>query len=190
MAWFGRDLKYHLVPTPCFGQGYQPLDQTVQELIKPGFELLYGWGIHNFSGQPVPVHHQSHTAKNFFLTFNLKHTSFSLNLFPLIVVVGVLRGYGMYRTGFSLSIVRQCYCADLDAEKTRKEERCERMRKRPNKAQCYLVRTNQGGTWQHGCLGKNIYKLLLISIKCAIFICIILVCMPAGAGLRSTLPRG
>jgi len=39
------------------------------------------------------------------------------------------------------------------------------MRKRPNKAQCYLVRTNQGGTWQHGCLGKNIYKLWLVVIK-------------------------
>ena len=80
------------------------------------------------------------------------------------VVVGVLRGYGMYGTGLSLSIDRQCYCADLDAEKT-EEERWERMRKQPNKAQCYLVRTNQGGTWQHGCLGKNIYKLYLVVNK-------------------------
>ena len=39
-----------------------------------------------------------------------------------IVVVGVLRGYGMYGTGLSLSIERQCYCADLDAEKTGEEE--------------------------------------------------------------------
>jgi len=39
-----------------------------------------------------------------------------------IVVVGVLRGYGMYGTGFSLSIVRQCYRADLVAEKTGEEE--------------------------------------------------------------------
>jgi len=38
------------------------------------------------------------------------------------VVVGVLRGYGMYGTGLSLSIERQCYCADLDAEKTGEEE--------------------------------------------------------------------
>ena len=39
------------------------------------------------------------------------------------VVVDISRGYGMYRTGFSLSIVRQCYHADLDAEKTGEEER-------------------------------------------------------------------
>ena len=38
------------------------------------------------------------------------------------VVVGVLRGHGMYGTGFSLSIERQCYRADLDAEKTGEEE--------------------------------------------------------------------
>ena len=82
------------------------------------------------------------------------------------VVVGVLRGYRMYKTGFSLSIVRQCYCADLDAEKTRKEERCKTMRKWPNKAQCYLMRTNQGGTWQHSFVGKNVYKLCLVVIKC------------------------
>ena len=31
-------------------------------------------------------------------------------------------GYGMYGTGFSLSIVRRCYRADLDAEKTRKRK--------------------------------------------------------------------
>ena len=38
------------------------------------------------------------------------------------VVVSVLRGHGMYRTGLSLSIERQCYRADLDAEKTGEEE--------------------------------------------------------------------
>jgi len=40
----------------------------------------------------------------------------------ITVVVGVLRGHGMYRTGLSLSIERQCYRADLDAEKTGEEE--------------------------------------------------------------------
>ena len=40
----------------------------------------------------------------------------------LAVVVGVLRGHGMYGTGLSLSIERQCYRADLDAEKTGEEE--------------------------------------------------------------------
>ena len=38
------------------------------------------------------------------------------------VVVGVLWGYGMYGTGLSLSIERQGYHADLDAEKTGEEE--------------------------------------------------------------------
>jgi len=38
------------------------------------------------------------------------------------VVVSVLRGHGMYGTGLSLSIERQCYRADLDAEKTGEEE--------------------------------------------------------------------
>ena len=42
---------------------------------------------------------------------------------PLTVVVGILRGYRMYGTGLSLSIERQCYRADLDAEKTGEEER-------------------------------------------------------------------
>jgi len=40
----------------------------------------------------------------------------------VIVVVGALRGYGMYGTGLSLSIERQCYRAALDAEKTGEEE--------------------------------------------------------------------
>ena len=39
-----------------------------------------------------------------------------------LVVVGVLRGHGMYGTGLSLSIERQCYRADLDAEKTGEKE--------------------------------------------------------------------
>jgi len=38
------------------------------------------------------------------------------------VVVSVLRGHGMYGTGLSLSIKRQCYRAELDAEKTGEEE--------------------------------------------------------------------
>ena len=45
---------------------------------------------------------------------------------PATVVVGVLRGHGMYGTGLSLSIERQCYRADLDAEKTGEEEGCEK----------------------------------------------------------------
>jgi len=38
------------------------------------------------------------------------------------VVVGVLQGHGMYGTGLCLNIERQCYRADLVAEKTGEEE--------------------------------------------------------------------
>ena len=43
-----------------------------------------------------------------------------------IVVVGVLRARGIYGTGLSLNIERQCYRADLDAEKTGEEEEWEK----------------------------------------------------------------
>ena len=45
-----------------------------------------------------------------------------LMLLKTCVVVSVLWGHGMYGTGLSLSIERQCYHADLDAEKTGEEE--------------------------------------------------------------------
>ena len=59
---------------------------------------------------------------------NTKNNEKDFNAFELVIstkrnfVVGVLRGYGKYRTGLSLSIERQCYRADLDAEKTGEEE--------------------------------------------------------------------
>ena len=54
MAWIGQDLNDHLVPTPCHGQGYHPAAQTAQYPIQPSLEHRQGWGIHGFSGQPVP----------------------------------------------------------------------------------------------------------------------------------------
>ena len=36
MVWVRRDLKDHLVPTPCHGQGHLPLDQLAQSPIQPG----------------------------------------------------------------------------------------------------------------------------------------------------------
>ncbi|GAB0192649.1 cAMP-dependent protein kinase inhibitor alpha [Grus japonensis] len=47
MVWVGRDLKDHLVPTPCHGQGHPPLDHIAQSLIRPGLEHCQGWGLHN-----------------------------------------------------------------------------------------------------------------------------------------------
>jgi len=38
MAWVGRDLKDHLVPTPCHGQGHFSLDQVAQALFLEEFE--------------------------------------------------------------------------------------------------------------------------------------------------------
>ncbi|KAK4821804.1 hypothetical protein QYF61_003833 [Mycteria americana] len=57
MIWVAKDLKDHLVPTPCHGQGQLPLDQVAQSPMQPGLEHFQGWGIHNFSGQSVPVPH-------------------------------------------------------------------------------------------------------------------------------------
>ena len=45
------------------GQVCQPLDQAVQSPIQPGLEYLQGWGIHNFSGQAVPVLHHLMSRK-------------------------------------------------------------------------------------------------------------------------------
>ena len=67
MARVIRDLKDHEAPTPCQMQGQQLphliLDQTVQGPIQSDLEYLQGQGIHNLSGQPVPVPHQSHSKE-------------------------------------------------------------------------------------------------------------------------------
>ncbi|EOB08416.1 hypothetical protein Anapl_06434, partial [Anas platyrhynchos] len=57
MAQVGRNLKDHPFPPPCHGQEHLPPDQVAQSPIQPGLEHLQGWGIHNFSGQPVPGPH-------------------------------------------------------------------------------------------------------------------------------------
>jgi len=59
MAWGGSDLKDKPVPMPCSGQGFPPLDQTVQGSIQPGFKCLQGWDTHNFCGQSVSATHHS-----------------------------------------------------------------------------------------------------------------------------------
>jgi len=60
MVRVGRDLKDHLVPTFYHGKGLLPLDQVAQSHIQPSLEHFQGGGIHTFSGQPVPVPHQSY----------------------------------------------------------------------------------------------------------------------------------
>jgi len=44
---------------PCYVQGRQPLAWAAQSNIQPGLECIQGWGIHNLTGQPVPVWHYS-----------------------------------------------------------------------------------------------------------------------------------
>jgi len=51
MVWVGRDLRDHVVPTHCYGQGHLPLDQVAQSPIQPGLEHLQGGDVHNFSGK-------------------------------------------------------------------------------------------------------------------------------------------
>ncbi|KAK4821719.1 LOW QUALITY PROTEIN: hypothetical protein QYF61_000262 [Mycteria americana] len=41
-------------------QGHLPIDQVAQSPIQPVLEHFQGWGIHNFSGQPVPASHHPH----------------------------------------------------------------------------------------------------------------------------------
>jgi len=61
MAQVGRNLKDHLVPPLLPWAGTPPLDQAAESPIHPGLEHLQGWGIHSFSGQPMPVpHHLEH----------------------------------------------------------------------------------------------------------------------------------
>jgi len=39
------------------------LNQGAQNPFQPGFEHFHWWGIHNFSGQLVPVSHHLHIKK-------------------------------------------------------------------------------------------------------------------------------
>ena len=57
-SWNGLgDLKGHLFPSLCHGQGCHPPDQSAQGIILPGLEHLQGWDAHNFFGQSVQMYH-------------------------------------------------------------------------------------------------------------------------------------
>jgi len=57
-----KDLKDHPVSTLLLWAGFT-LDQAAQSYIQPSFECLQGWGIHNLSGQPVPVRYHPPSKK-------------------------------------------------------------------------------------------------------------------------------
>ena len=50
-----RNIKDGLIPT-LLEQGHLPPYQEAQSPIPPGFEHIHGWGIHSFSGQPLPLY--------------------------------------------------------------------------------------------------------------------------------------
>jgi len=78
MAYFGGDLKNHLAPTPLPWTGLPPTTSDC-----PGPHPAWGWDIHSFSGQSLPVFHQP--FEYFFLTSNLNLPSFSLKPFSLLL---------------------------------------------------------------------------------------------------------
>ena len=57
MTCVETDTEDHITPTPWHEQSCQKLDQAAQHTMQTGPEYLQGWGIHTFSGQPVPVPH-------------------------------------------------------------------------------------------------------------------------------------
>lgn len=64
MEWFWLEgTSDHLVPNPSHKQGYQllneALDQVAQDPIQADLKHLQEWGFYNFSGHPVPAHHQT-----------------------------------------------------------------------------------------------------------------------------------
>ena len=63
MVWVRRDLQDHLIPKACYRQGHLPLDLVAQSPIQPGHECFQRGGIHNLSGQPVPVSHHPHNSR-------------------------------------------------------------------------------------------------------------------------------
>jgi len=124
-----RDLKGHLVPTPCCRQRCQPLNQALHQAargpIQPGFEHLQGWGIHHFSGLPVPGPHHNLSEKippvsNLNLTsFNLKQILFVPSLSSRVKSevestllflgsLSVLEGFNMFSKCFLLPAPSAC----------------------------------------------------------------------------------
>lgn len=59
IEWLGLEgtLRDHLIPTflPC--SGTLSARPGCSKPIWPGLQHFYGWGMHNFSGQPIPVSH-------------------------------------------------------------------------------------------------------------------------------------
>ena len=63
IEWFGLKgaFKIILKIITCYRQGHLPADQVAQSSIQAGFECFPGGGIHNLTGQPVPVPRHPHS---------------------------------------------------------------------------------------------------------------------------------
>lgn len=68
MVWVGRDLKAHLAPTPCHGQGHPPPDQVAQIHIQPGLNTSRDGASTSSLGSLCLT---TLMEKNFFLISNL-----------------------------------------------------------------------------------------------------------------------
>jgi len=70
-----RDLKTHLVPISCHGQGHLTLGCIAQILIQPSLKHFQGRGIHNFS---VSVPHHPQSGSSFLLKIFTPQQTLSL----------------------------------------------------------------------------------------------------------------
>ena len=59
IEWFGLErIPKPTLPQPLLWAGTPPTHQAADSPIEPGLEHCQGWGIHSFSGQPMPgAHH-------------------------------------------------------------------------------------------------------------------------------------
>ena len=73
--WLGLEgpLKIIQLQSPHHEQERLSVDQFTPTSIQPGLEHLQGWGIHNLSGQPVPVPHHPY-GKEFIQLSGLNNT--------------------------------------------------------------------------------------------------------------------
>lgn len=83
IEWLGLKwtLEIILFQPPHHVQGCHPTRPSCLKPIQPGLQHCQGWGIHSWSGQPVP----HHALSKEFLIHNPNLSFFSLKLFPLVL---------------------------------------------------------------------------------------------------------
>jgi len=89
MVSIGRDLKDHLIPTPCHEQGHLPLHQVAQSSIQPGLEHFQGGPATASLGNLCQCF-TTLMVKNFLLISHLNLSSFSLEPLPCVLSLHTL----------------------------------------------------------------------------------------------------